>query len=453
MFSKAVFSKAVFSKAVPPPFRRGPDPSLPVARLSSFVMILTTLFLGAAAGVASPAPATPFDVLALRVGRAETIANGTIENAVILIQGSTIVAVGEDLPIERGIRVIDLPDAVVMPGLINCRTRIGLDSRAGTVSAPQVVAADELVASDEVYGELLELGVTTIAIYPPGAGIPGQASALRTGGHDREEMVIEEGAYLAMFLTADRNAKKVVRDAFGKVDEYLEKVDKAREKWTKDQDKKKKKDDDKDKEDGEKAAEGDGFEPPTPDPEVLPLLALRTQDLRAQFSIRKAADLLHLFDVLAEEDQVQYDVHIPLRDDIDLFYVLDRVAERKLRIICDPVIVAHPGTRRDRNLPAEIVAAGGQLALLPRNPNSVQSHRDWLGDVARLVTFGLDRQAALRAVTLEPALAIGLGERLGSIEVGKDANLLIFDGDPFEPSTTLDTVLLEGRVVHGEFQQ
>ena len=73
--------------------------------------------------------------------------------------------------------------------------------------------------------------------------------------------------------------------------------------------------------------------------------------------------------------------------------------------------------------------------------------------MAQLVSRGLDRQVALRAMTLEPAHAIGMGDRLGSLEAGKRADLLIFDGDPFETTTKLQAVMLAGQIVHGELNQ
>ena len=72
------------------------------------------------------------DLLVFRVGRAETVSKGVIEHAVIFVEDGKIVMIGEDLPVERGIPVIDKPDWTVMPGLVNCYTRVGADSEAAT---------------------------------------------------------------------------------------------------------------------------------------------------------------------------------------------------------------------------------------------------------------------------------------------------------------------------------
>jgi imidazolonepropionase-like amidohydrolase len=106
---------------------------------------------------------------------------------------------------------------------------------------------------------------------------------------------------------------------------------------------------------------------------------------------------------------------------------------------------------RQRNLPAELVKAGAKLVLIPRN-DDLDSFESWLRDVGEIVATGLDRDVALRAVTLEPATLLGLEERLGSLDEGKDANLILLNGDPLEVGTKIEAVMLDGRFVYGEVQ-
>ncbi len=70
--------------------------------------------------------------------------------------------------------------------------------------------------------------------------------------------------------------------------------------------------------------------------------------------------------------------------------------------------------------------------------------------MGEVVNAGLDRCTALRALTLEPATVLGVEKRLGSLEKDKDANMLFFSGDPLEPGSKLEAVMLEGRIVSGE---
>ena len=133
-------------------------------------MLVLALTLTSALSGPATTPADG-DLLAIRVGRAETIANGTLEHAVILVENGKIAAVGEDLAVERGIPILDRPDWVVMPGLVNAYSRMGLEGSSGSDSTPHITAAPEIYPHDLIYGDLLDAGVTTLALYPPGFSV------------------------------------------------------------------------------------------------------------------------------------------------------------------------------------------------------------------------------------------------------------------------------------------
>lgn len=412
------------------------------------------------AAASAAAPAAGGGLVAIRVGRAETVSQGPIEHAVILIGDGKILAIGEDLPVERGVRVLDRPGWTALPGLVNCYSRAGMDGEAGGGFNPSVEALAELYPRQDVYRDLLELGVTTMGLYPAGTGVPGIAVAIRPRGETKEAMVLAPHAYLKAFLESDASSKKTLRKGFEAVDDYEQKVEKAREKWEKEQEKKakkkkkSKKDDEKEEDkapedEDEKDAgdkDGDAFVPPVPDPDVVPFVELRAGRLPALFRLQKASDYLHLLDVIEDEEQMVWHLRVPLRNDVDLFHVADKIGERELTVVLDPRKTFQPNSMRYRNIPAEIAAAGGHVALIPLS-DGVDGHREWLSDVGDLMASGLEREAALASVTLAPARVLGLDERLGSLAVGKDANLVFFDGDPFEPSTRVQAVLLEGEFV------
>lgn len=461
-----------------------------------------TLPLFLCAGV--PAAAAGSDLLAIRVGRAETISQGTIEHAVILIENGKITAIGQDLPIERGIPVLDRPQWTVLPGLVHPYSRLGLEGRGGSGFEPQQKPTGELNPLDPLYRDLVERGVTTLGLYPAGTNVPGQAIALRPSGDERADMLLSESAYLKIEFRADQRSKKSIRDAFAKVDEYVEKEKKAREKWEKDQEKAKKKEpekkpeekkpeekkpeekkpdgkssqvqelaqepdpsaaqepkpddkkpDDKkpeDKKPEEKKDEAPAvYVPPEPDPKVKPFIALRAKELRALVALSSAADYLHWLDAISKEDFL-WDLRLPLTRQADYFEVAEKLGEKKVRVVLEPEITLHPGTMRQRNLPAELARAGAKIVLIPRS-DTLGAVETWLHSVGAIVATGLDRQVALRAVTLEAAEVLGLAARVGSLEVGKDANMVFYAGDPLEPATPLEAVMLEGRFVKGEVTQ
>ena len=437
-------------------------------------MMLSALILALPASVAAqPAATQPAaigmagDLLAIRARRVESVTQGTLEHAVILIEGGKITAIGEDLPIERGIPIWDLPEEwVVMPGLVDAYTRLGMDGQGYTDSRGNIRASDELYPADPGYKKALEAGVTTLGEYPAGTGIPGKAVAIRPKGQTPEEMILADDAYLKIVMRSMGSSKRNISNGFEKADEYLEKEKKNREKWESDQEKKKKKsskstkskddekkddekkDEEKEKEDESKSKKDespDVYVPLEPDPQVAPFLALRSGELRALVAISQAGDWLHLLDAIGKET-FAFDLRVTLTRSADIFHVKDEIAKRGCRVLFEPTLTWHPGTMRERNLPAEFARAGVPLVLLPQSDNSLA---DWRADVGEIVATGLDRQVALRAITQEPAELLGLGDRVGSLAVGKDANLLILSGDPFEPGTKVEHVLLDGKFVHG----
>jgi len=104
---------------------------------------------------------------------------------------------------------------------------------------------------------------------------------------------------------------------------------------------------------------------------------------------------------------------------------------------------------RERNLPAELATAGVDVVFVP-NGDDLNSHKNWRFHVGHIVKRGMDYQAALRAMTLGPAEVLGLGDRLGSLDVGKDANMLFFSGDPLQPASRLEMVMIDGEFVSDE---
>lgn len=422
--------------------------------------ILPALLLLSLPALGAAAP----DLVAIKVGRAETVSHGLIEHAVILVEDGKIVTIGQDLPIEPGIPVLDLEAWTAIPGLVNAYSRIGMDSRAGDEFNPQISAFDDLYPTAEEYDELLEYGVTTLGLYPPGRAVPGRAVAVRPGPDTAEGMLVAREAYLKIYFRSDSRSKKMVRDAFAKVDDYLEKEKKAREKFDKESGGKKseakpdeKKPDEKAAQDGAKPEEKKDekgkktYVPPTPDDKVKPFLDVVNGRLNALVSIGQAADYLHLMDALGER-KVNFDLRIPMTREIDIYEVEKQIGERKCRVVMEPEITMTPNTMRLRNLAQEFSAAGAKIVFLPRN-DSLGAHKVWLRNVGEVVAQGLPRDVALRALTLEPAELMGVGARLGSLDKNKDANLVFLNGDPFEPSTRIMAVMLEGKIVFGEVAQ
>lgn len=386
---------------------------------------------------ATPAPTS--DLFVIKARRVELGDGEVMEHAVILIEDGEIITMGQDLPVERGIPVIELDDdQIVMPGMVNPYSRYGMSGGGFNDSRPQVMASAELYPS-AVYDAFLENGVTTVAQYPAGQGIPGQAVALRPMGKTAAEMIVEDGVYVKAVMRNSSSAKRNLTDGFKKADAHLKKVESEREKFEK-----------KNKDDKKKKGSKD-FVPPKPDANVQAFLDLREGKLQMLFSIRDAAGWAHLLHAIGEEE-FQWHLRVPLTRDINVFHVKDEIGAKGCYTIMEPLITLMPGTMRQRNLPAEFDRAGAKLVLIPRS-DSPGGFEQFLEDVGTMISAGLDRKAAIRAITMHPAGFLGLGDRVGTLAEGKRANLVVFSGDPFQPGTEIDGVMLDGRFVTGDIDQ
>ena len=184
-------------------------------------MILTCLFLALGTGAPAPTATAADDAFAIRARRVEVGNGETLESAVILVEGGKIIAVGEDLPIERGIRVIDLDDdQVVMPGLVDAYSRLGLTGGGYNDSRPYILASDEIYPASEPFEQVLEAGVTTLGLYPAGNTIPGQAVAVQPKGESPEDMILRDKVYLKAVMRASKSYKRHITDGFKKADDW-----------------------------------------------------------------------------------------------------------------------------------------------------------------------------------------------------------------------------------------
>jgi imidazolonepropionase-like amidohydrolase len=114
-------------------------------------------------------------------------------------------------------------------------------------------------------------------------------------------------------------------------------------------------------------------------------------------------------------------------------------------MVLRPLINFKTYTSNRINLPAAFARAGCEVSFQPAR-DTIEEHARVFQRVAALVKAGMKREDALAALTLHPARLLGLGERLGSIEKGKDANLLFLTGEPFDALTRIQEVMLDGKI-------
>jgi len=365
------------------------------------------------------------EIIAIKADRIDTVTSGVIENGIIVIADGRIKAVGNDIEIPETAEIIEVFDKTIFPGLVNPSSRIGLSQTAsgGSGSNPHYRVVDELYPQQDQYKRILGAGFTTMGLLPgdrgslmyypgygyyfggssPSTGITGQGAIVRPTGRSPEEMIVAESGFVMIHFQANDKVKNVVKSA----------LDSAKSKMS------------------------------STDPKVKPLVNALQGKVPTFVMCNLPGEMLHLFKLLEPYDKMK----LVLIADTETHLITKELAKRKIPVILPAQIDFERNTRNRINIPRILTEAEVKIALKPEFDN-VGGHEDFLRQVAELVKAGLDRQIAKKAITINPAEMMAVDYRLGSLDVGKDANLLVLSGDPLDVGTKIDKVMIEGKIVY-----
>jgi hypothetical protein len=420
------------------------------------------------------------EFVVVKGARIITVTGDEIEKGTIVIKNGVIEAVGENVEIPFPARVIDADGLWVMPGLVNPCSLAGYRALRRSGIQAHLKVADEFDADEDALEDLALCGFTAFGFRPNGGTIPGTAMAARPQP-DAGTKALNDSAYVFIEADSPSRDKKAVKDAFVKAKQEIEKQEKARKDWEEKQKKaaeeaakkaeaeKKKAEEAKkegeqkkeppkegpEKKDGKK--EPEKFTPPPISPPYVPLVELiqKKEGMKALVAFGQASDLLH-FDEAVEDFEFARSFVLRNRaygsyGDSDLYLAAEELGEAGAEVVIYPVINTRPLTRNRYNLACILADAGCKVSLRPVD-DSLRSHAEFLRSVAGLIAAGLDRETALKAVTLHPAELLGIAGRVGAIEKGRDADLLFLTGDPFSLGTRVDRVMMKGAIVEGRHE-
>lgn len=401
--------------------------------------------------------------LVVKVKKAITVSGEEITDAMIVITGGRIEAVGKKVDYPSDSRVIDASDLTAMPGLINPRTTIGLPrlNRNGNQSHKKL-ADDFYPPDDETYKELLEAGFTMIGLYPPGGGMPGQY-LVQTTHEPREKTGLKDAGLIRVSLTRPSMDKRLLRDT---LKQARAEIDKEKEAATKP---------------ASQAAPA-GRPPATSQPASQPTTAPRpgpptTQPTTkpattapaapkvrpelepwiamlkkqpgvvAQLELARASDVLHFAEASKDAEFARTyafsgfeigDLHNVIEHDL--------LGGADALVALPPTLPTMPLTVNTYNLVQRFVDAGCTVTLFP-TADTVDEHRHLRERVALLVRAGLNRQDALKSITLNAAKYLQMEKEYGTIEKEKWADLIFLNGDPLDPTSTVRRVMIHGQFV------
>jgi imidazolonepropionase-like amidohydrolase len=379
--------------------------------------------------------------LVVRGGVIHPVSSAPIEDGVVLIAGGRIEWVGPAAAarIPDGVPVLDA--AVVTPGLVDVHSTIGLagiyNSDRGTVQdqdqletsdplQPNLRAIDAYDPLEPLIAWARSLGVTTVHTgHGPGAVVSGQTLVAKTRGETVAQAVVRAEAALAVTLGGDvsRNFESpgtrsktaaALRTALVAAAEYDRKAKKG------------------------------GDDPPERDLSKETLARVLARETPLLVTAHSATDI-----ATALRLQREFGFELWLDGAAEAYQVIDDIRAAGVPVLLHPTMVRASGEARNAasDTAVALSRAGIPFAIQSGFESYVPKTRILLYEAAAAVHAGLAPADALRAITLEPARILGLADRVGAIEPGRDADLVLFDGDPFEYTTHVCKVLIEGAVV------
>jgi len=376
---------------------------------------------------------------AVLAGRVHTVSRGTIENGVVIIRDGKIASVGTqgEVPLPNGIPV--LTAAEVTPGLIDTHSvaplsgeyNISADQDADETSDPNqadVRVLDAFNPSEPLMRFLLEQGVTVIHACPGRANvIGGTTGVFRTSGQSADEMVIRFP--FAMLFNLGESPKetydgKKPGTRMGTASLIRSAINAAAN-FTKSQ---------------------DSDENVIPDPKTQALTQLLSGDVKAMFCAQRADDL-HTALRLSKEFKLKPVLALAA----EAYQMTETLAAENVPVIVHPTM-QRIGSIETYNTILENAAAlsdaGVRVSIGSGVEGYVPKTRVIRFEAAIAMVHGLGFERALRAITLDAARMLEIDRDYGSLQVGKVADLVLYDGTPFEHSTHVTHVVLGGRIAH-----
>jgi len=396
--------------------------------------------------------------LVLKGGKLLTVSHGAIENGVLVMSAGKISAIGtaSSIKIPKDAEVIDVTGMTVYPGLIDSESYLGLTEISAEGSTNDLIeTSDEIMPHMHVHdafhaeSELIPVarlnGITDAIVAPQSQDtLPGQDAFVQLDGKSAKDMLLVRDIAMPLNFTGEQRRneswekRKFPQTRMGLAAQlrqtFLDAQDYS-ERWA---DYEKKKSDTFSKADAKKG-------PPSPPKRDLRLAALLPY-LQGKKSI-----------VLAAREPSDLETAVGLAQQFKLRFVLnhvshsqpvlDYVASLKVPVIVGPIYENPKNYERYDavyKLPGELYKRGVKIAFASYDAHAVRN----LPYAAGYATaFGLPHDEALKAITLNPAEIWGVEDQVGSLDVGKTANVVVADGDPLDVKTDVKRVFIEGREV------
>jgi len=379
------------------------------------------------------------EIIAIKDATIIPVVGQNIPSGTLLIKDGLIEAVGQDIDIPSGAKIIDAKGLYAFPGMIDSTCTLGLQE-IGSVSAtidvsetgrinPQVFSA-EAIRPDSVHIPISRSnGITTALVVPSGGLIAGKSGLIRLVGYTPDELTIRSPVALHIEFPSVRSSRRrstssTQEQASRQIVELKDLLNKARYYQKR----------------NEAAKKDSRLSLPEFDEILENLLPVINGELPVMISVHAEQDILDAIKFVKDENLkaifygVTYGWKIP-----------EKIKESGIPVVFAS-LYGQPAKWEDgydalyRN-PSVLSEAGVKIAF---SSQSASLAKDLPYHAAKAAAFGLDKQEALKAVTIYPAEIFGMGDKLGSLEKGKIANVVLADGDILELGTNITHVFIDG---------
>lgn len=401
--------------------------------------LITAVFCALVFHLDAQNPKGKYGTFALTNATVETVTKGTITNGTVIITQGKITAVGSGIPVPAGAEVIDCKGLSIYPGMIDGGTNLGLseigsDPRTQDFNEigemiPQMSALTAVNPNAVAIPITRVSGVTTVLAAPQGDLFAGTAALINLHGYTPEQMY---AGFQGVVLNFPNTGRRGFFDR--RTDEEIKKgAENAQKRMS---------------EIWDRAVQYSKIDSATQGkagyyPEMQALLPVVRGERPLLIEANAAKDIQAALKWVKEK-KIK---NVVLTGVTEGWRVADDIAKAKIPVIVGGVLNL-PSRDYDRYDQAyanagQLFKAGVKVAISSGETNN-QNYRNLPYHAGFAVAYGMDKAEALKAITIVPAEIFGVADKTGSIEPGKDANLFVCDGDPFEPKTQIKQVFING---------
>jgi len=376
--------------------------------------------------------------IAIKADIVYPVSAAPIRDGVILIQDGKIKMVGPAATLTIPPNYIVYTAKSVTPGLIDARTVIGMSGVLNIAAdqdqleksspiQPELRAIDAYNPEERLVKTARELGITTMHTgHGIGALVSGQTIIVKTKKGTTDQVTLNPFCMLAMTIGPDvsgnfsspgTKAKQMsmIRTELLKAKEYLKKM-----------------------------SDKDSTKRPTYDLKMDALSKMLKGEIKAMITANRSVDIMNAIRLSKE-----FNFKLVIDGAAEAYLLINEIKEAKAEIVLHPTMARNEDEMINMNRESATILtkAGIPVSIESGYESYVPKTRIILYEASVAVSYGMPFEEALKSITLNPSKLLGIDKRVGSLEIGKDADIVLYDGDPFEFTTKVCKVFIDGELV------